>query len=254
MTEWWRGQLAGFDTETGGPDPLDARLVTASVVFTEPDQESVCTDWLVAVDDPIPAEATEIHKVTTEHAQQHGQPLETVVAEVSGLLGALWSDGCPLIVFNAPYDLTLLNQERSRCGAGPLTFTESSTPILDPLVIDRAMDKYRKGSRKLPAVCKHYGVTLDAAHTSAADSLAAVQVMRALVVAYPKLAQTSLQHLYRLQAVWYASWADNYQNYLRNKMASEDANSQEILDTVIDHSWPVRIPVEGPMRVGGRQR
>lgn len=247
----WTDDLAGFDTESSGRDPLTARLVTASVVRAVNGAiKPWGRDWLVAVDDPIPAEATAVHGVTTEYAQGNGRPLMPVVREISITLCDWWAKGTPAVIYNAPYDLLLINQERVRCGLLALRFSEAATPILDPLVIDRAMDKYRKGSRKLGDVCKHYGVTLDDAHTSAADSLAAVEVMLKLVEAFPKLRQTSLQHLYRLQAVWYAQWASNYQDYKRREAA---ANGSDSLKVVVDQSWPVRIPVEEPLPVGGQQ-
>jgi DNA polymerase III subunit epsilon len=229
---WRNGFLSGLDFESTAPDPTVARVVTASVVIDTPDQVPVTHDWLVAVDEPIPAAATAIHGVTTEHAQTNGRSLNEVVREVSNALTEAWDNRIPVVIFNAPYDLTLLNEERARVGWPRVQFTETTTPILDPLVIDRAMDKYRKGSRKLADVCQHYGVTLDVAHTSAADSLAAVEVMRALVKAYPQLGSTSLQHLYRLQAVWYSQWATGLEKYFRSTTDPV---------AVVDRSWPVRI-------------
>lgn len=257
MSWWDGGTVGGLDTETTGKDAMTERLVTATVV--EVDATSVAErGWLVAVEDPIPAEATAKHGITTEEAQAGGLPLAPVIGEISMALWRAWEQGIPVVIFNAPYDLTLLNQERMRCGLDPLGFSETRTPILDPFVIDRALDKYRKGSRQLGDVCRHYGVTLDNAHTSSADALAAVQVMLRMAQVFPQLQRQSLQALYRMQAVWRAQWASNYQTYLRNKMAGEGADPHEIARTVIDHQWPVRIPVdadpEGAMRVGGRQR
>lgn len=254
---WWDGHVAGLDTETTGKDAMTARLVTADVV-QKVGTGLITEGWIVAVDEEIPQEATGKHGVTTEHAQTHGRPLPDVLTEISVAVCRVWRTGVPLVIYNAPYDLTVINQERARCGRLQLRFTETSNPILDPMVIDRALDKYRKGSRTLEAVAKHYGVTLDNAHTSSADALAAVEVMLRMAEVFPQLKRMSLQALYRTQAVWRAQWAQGYQVYLRNKMTAEGADPHEIANTVIDQSWPVRIPADahpdGPMRVGGRQR
>ena len=52
--------------------------------------------------------------------------------------------------------------------------------VLDPRVLDRHLDRYRKGRRTLTDLCAHYGVTLEGAHDAAADALAALEVVRAL--------------------------------------------------------------------------
>ena len=54
----------------------------------------------------------------------------------------------PSSIYNAPYDLTLLNARRVRHGIDPL---ELPAPVIDPLVIDKAVDRYRKGKRTLEA-------------------------------------------------------------------------------------------------------
>lgn len=245
MAGWWE-DLAGLDTETTGRDPLTARLVTASMVRVV-DEIEFTRDWLVAVEDPIPAEATAVHGVTTERAQAEGRPLAEVLPEIVDELDKRWDEGVPVVVYNAPYDLTLLNQERDRCRHAILAYNEVGTPILDPLVLDRGLDKYRKGSRKLDAVCQHYGVVLENAHTSSADALAAVKVMVKLVERFPQLQRMSLQELYRSQVVWYAQWAENYQQYLRRKATNEGATWAQAEEITVDASWPVRVaPAAAP--------
>jgi DNA polymerase-3 subunit epsilon len=243
MVAWWKGTLAGFDLETTAPNPLEARAVTASVVIdnpTSPKEAPTVHSWLVAVDEPIPAAATEIHGVTTERAQAEGEPLAKVVTEISGLLAAVWLDGVPVVVYNAPYDFTVLGEERGRCGMRPLRLLPASTPILDPLVLDRKLDKYRRGSRQLGAVCKHYRVALDNAHTSDADCLAAVQVARCLGEAYQPKLNVPMQQLYLQQQVWYVEWAEDYERYVQG-LKRRDGEPQSAIDAVqVNRQWPAR--------------
>lgn len=242
MDSWAEGPLCGFDTETTGRDPMAARIVTASFVRCETgrDFQPVVTEWLVAVDEPIPVEATAIHSITTEFAQDNGLPLSKVVTEIKDQLLYAWSSGIPVTIQNALYDLTVLNHELVRCGLEPLVFTAGTAPILDPLVIDRAVDRYRRGKRTLTASCAHYGIPLTQAHTSSADAVAAVGVMRQIADQFPDVARVSLADLYRRQEVWHANWAANFQNYLRSCRAAEGASSEEIEAVVVDRSWPVR--------------
>ena len=72
--------------------------------------------------------------------------------------------------------------------------------FLDPLVIDRALDKCRKGSRKLEETARFYKVELNSAHGAQADAKAALGVMGALINAYPELKEHKLADLQLLQA------------------------------------------------------
>lgn len=241
MTKWWEGPLVGFDWETTAADPLVARGVTATVVVDEPGKQPKSQDWLVAVDEPIPAEATAIHKVTTERSQAEGESLAKVVTEITGLLVAVWEDQIPVVAYNAPFDFTVLTEERRRCGLRAMTLDGRSTPILDPLILDRTKDKYRRGSRKLIDVCRHYGVRLDAesAHTSAADALAAVGVARCLGKRFQL--GGSMPQLFNDQRTWYSLWAANFEIYLRQKARRDGASEQDLEQLVVDRQWPVRV-------------
>ena len=54
----WDGvEFVGFDTETSGPDPSSAEIVTACVGARE---------WLLRPTAPIPPSAVAIHGITTE--------------------------------------------------------------------------------------------------------------------------------------------------------------------------------------------
>ena len=55
-------------------------------------------------------------------------------------------------------------------------------PIIDPLVLDKAIEKYRPGSRKLADVARHHGGTAFADsswHSAEADAIAAGRACKA---------------------------------------------------------------------------
>lgn len=232
---WTDGHMAALDFETTSTDPLTARIVTASLVVVRPGHRHVIKmEWLVAVDEPIPEEATAKHKVTTEHARQHGRLLGEVLPELGGALEMVWKPDVPLVAFNAPYDLTVLAAELRRCGTTMAPPDPHTWPVVDPLVCDRGLDRYRRGSRKLADVCGHYGVQLDDAHNSTADALAAARVAWKMARRWPELADMPLPMLHHQQERWHAEWAANYQDYLRTKADPLQP------DAVIDGSWPVQ--------------
>jgi DNA polymerase III subunit epsilon len=140
-------------------------------------------------------------------------------------------------VANAPFDLSLLDAECARHLHRPLRL---SGYVLDPMVIDRTLDKYRKGHRTLGHLCSHYGVELTEAHTAKADALAALLVMRALTQVFPEIAHRHLVELHHYQQVWRRQWADGFEAYERSRMRRGGATEEQVARVVIDRSWPVR--------------
>ncbi|MCB5165592.1 3'-5' exonuclease [Streptomyces bambusae] len=237
MGEWHGGTLAGFDLETTGTEPREARIVTAAVVEVEPDGTVVRRSlWLADPGVAIPEQATAIHGITTAQAAADGRPAAEVADEIATTLAGLWDRGIPVVAYNAAFDLTLLTAELHRHGLPPLadrsgTARTGTGPVVDPLTIDRAVDRYRRGKRTLEAACAEYGVVLSDAHDAGADALAAVGVARAIAARHPKVAALSPADLHVRQITWYARWAEDFQSYLRR---------QGTPDARIDPTWPLR--------------
>jgi DNA polymerase-3 subunit epsilon len=225
---WHRGRLAAFDTETTGPDPETARIVTATIALVGGGQPTKIASLLIDPGIDIPAEATAVHGVTTEHAREHGiQPAEAIPA-IEQQLATAWAAQIPVIAFNAAFDFTVLSREMDRNGGRCLTV---AGPVVDPYVIDREIDKYRRGKRILTACCEHYRVRHDGAHDATADALAAGRIAWAICQRYPAIAAMSLADLHAAQVKWHATRQADFAAYLRNVGKSAD-------DVCGD--WPLR--------------
>ena len=210
---WHESIRAGFDLETTGRDPRTALIVTATLVMVdEQGRAASSAEWLVDPGVPIPAEAAEVHGVTTERAQAEGMPAAQGVTEITETLRDLFAAGIPVVAFNGVYDFTVMDREARRHGLTPL----EARPVIDPFVLDKQVDRFRKGKRTLSAVSEHYGVTLENAHTSAADALAAVQVADALAARYEQL-RVAPTDLHERQVRWKAEQAESFEQYLRRK-------------------------------------
>lgn len=175
MSVWWEDRLVGFDCETTGVNLEQDRIVTAALVTCGGGIATESLSLLACPAGDIPAEATAVHGITTEHAKEHGLPAGDVVAAVLIALEAYLAGGRPLIAMNARFDLTLLDREARRYDLVPLQ-DRLELRVVDPMVIDRHLDRYRSGSRKLTALCEHYGVNLDGAHDATHDALAACRL------------------------------------------------------------------------------
>lgn len=210
----WSETLAVFDTETTGLSTRDDRVVTAFIGLMGPDGRlSESHSWLADPGVVIPPAATAVHGVSTQRAQQEGRPAREVVTEVVALLHDLHAKAIPLVVYNASYDLSLCYREALRYGVEPLA---EPKPVIDPLVIDRALDPYRKGKRTLEAVAAHYGVVNPAAHSAEGDALTTGLVTRALVSRFPDQLAV-LSNVHDQQIDWAHSWADNFRRYLEKQ-------------------------------------
>lgn len=174
---WHDRPLIGFDLETTGVDPETARIVSAAVVVAGGGLETETRTWLADPGVPIPDEAAAVHGITTERARAEGRPARDVVDEVTQELLVVGVALRPLVIFNARYDLTVLDCEIRRHGIDfpPLTSWERLR-VVDPLVLDKWLHRYRKGSRKLAAQAEHYGAVLDDAHNADSDALTACRV------------------------------------------------------------------------------
>ncbi|MDO5751842.1 3'-5' exonuclease [Arthrobacter sp.] len=226
MTSWSMHPRAAFDLETTGKDPRTARIVTASIVVV--DEAGVVADtheWLADPGVEIPEEAAAIHGVSTAHAREHGRPSDVVTAEVGAVLAALFSNNIPVIAFNASYDFTVLAHEARRHGLAQI----NASPVIDPFICNKHVDKFRRGSRTLVALCEEYGIKLDDAHTSAADAEATLRLADALAAKYSSL-RLDTHELHTAQVEWARAQAADFQAYLRR---SKDPAA------VIEGSWPV---------------
>lgn len=217
------------DCETTGTDPFSARLVSAAFVTSSGERR----EFLVDPGVEIPAEASAVHKITTEHARAHGAKPQVALDEIAALLAEHFAKGAPLVVFNAPFDLTLLEAELARHRLAPLRDRiPAISPVIDPLLIDRVLDKYRKGSRTLEAQCAHYGVSIENAHDACADAVAALEVAKALARRFPEVAETRPADLHAKQVGWRAESEADYAAYRARR---GEAYTPE-------PGWPLRTP------------
>ena len=228
MDKLWYETLGVFDLETTGIDTDTSRIVSAYVGVVDGTGEAKGVSWLADPGVEIPEQASAVHGITTERARAEGREAAEVVAEIVAVLRSLLAQKVPVVIYNAAYDLTLLNRESLRYGIEPL---ENPSPIIDPLVIDRAMDRYRKGKRTLEVAAEFYGVDLTDAHDAQADAVAAGQVAQAISQRYFAQLGHDVHALHALQVVWAAESAQSFQEYMRR---TKDP------DFVADGLWPER--------------
>lgn len=232
---WTDGPIVGFDTETTGVDPDEARLVTAAIDVYDADGVRTNTHhWLINPGVDIPDAAAEVHGVTTERARAEGDDPQVAVRQIAVVLAHHWLAGYPVVAYNAAYDFTVLDRELRRHTGAPLAITG---PILDPMVLDKHVDRYVKGTgqRKLQPTCERYGITLTDWHAADADAEAAVLIARAIGRKYAATLPADLRDLWRLQVAAKREQSAGLTEYFRKSGQTEPDGSPII---VAPH-WPI---------------
>lgn len=191
---WTTEPFLAIDTETTGINPFEDRIVQVAVVEVLPDG-STRDPWSSIVDPgvEIPDGAAGVHGITTTMARASGiLPGDAlgIVADRIHRHGAYRA----VVMFNARFDWPILLCEAERHGVD----FPCIAPILDPYLVDRMVERFRPGKRRLVDVSRHYDVPLDEAdaHGALADAIAAGRVMRQIIDRYPAVADHTLAGVY----------------------------------------------------------
>lgn len=241
---WFERRLAAFDIETTGTDTENDRIVTAAVSLVGGGEESVSRTWLVNPGVPIPAEATEVHKITNEMARRDGMPAAEAVEEIVATLAGALEEEIPIVAFNARFDLTILDREARRHGVVPLLDRVGGPDgllVVDPYVLDRHYNKYRPGRKNLAILCEAFGVPLTDAHAADADALAAARLAWRMASRNEALGEMELFELHEHQIHWAAEQARDLQEFFASKGRIER----------IEGAWPV-VPLVPVMELEDR--
>lgn len=209
---WPDRPMLALDVETTGIDVETARIVSAATVNIGMSSTPSARAWLVDPGIEIPAEATALHGITTDQAVKDGRQALDVIPEILTELGRALAAGWALVVFRAPYALTVLDREAARYG---VDFPAEVGPVIDPAVLDKHLDRYRRGRRTLPALCEHYRVRHDGPNQAVEDALAAGRLAWRLPRVHPQLAALDLATLHARQQTWAAEQAIGLQRHLR---------------------------------------
>lgn len=228
---WPDGPIAALDLEATGTDPHTARILEVGLVIDDPSSGyEVVVDTLV---DPgpeveIPPGASAVNGITRARLEaESAPPASEVLAEVHGALAAFAEQDRCVVIYNATYDWPLLGAELARLDP-PLELPDCL--LIDPLVLDRHVDRYRKGKRTLERACEVYEVTLDDAHRAGADAIASSGVARALAARYRDELPDCPRELFDLQVAAHGEWLASYNRW----------RAGEGMTLVSEHAWPDR--------------
>lgn len=274
--------MLSYDTETTGVDTHTDHIVTAAIVRIHPGKPPTTTQWVIDPGVDITTEASDIHGWTNERIAAETGPYEAfalddggekrpltrdaALFEIATFLGAAMGNGTPVIIANAPFDLTLTEAELVRNGIDTLTSRPAGiVGVVDPIVIEKQFDTYRKQcfmapgcnpedrhhecggcrggkykcggcgitDRTLSSLCKHYQLVHHGAHDASGDALAAARLVWRLTRLWPEIARWKLGTLHQHQITWKRDQADGLAKFFRRVGKVEEAASVSL-------EWPLQ--------------
>lgn len=232
----WTMRRAGWDTETTGTDVEEDRIVTAALVFTGGGKDDSTLNWTINSGRRSHPKAIEKHGVTDERQAAEGQDPKAALDDIASKLAAALDWGMPVVGFNVPFDWTILDRDLARNGLPSMAerLSRPLTGLVDALLLDRVVDKFRSGSRTLESVAAHYKVGLVNAHTADADAWAALRVADR-VVEHPRIVDLTAAELFAAQVGWYREWAAGFEAYKRRSLPG----------FTVARDWPLTQPTLG---------
>ncbi|MCT2591094.1 DNA polymerase III subunit epsilon [Streptomyces sp. N2-109] len=247
---WHLLRRLGWDTETTGVIPTEARIVTVAVVVRGGGHPDRVFSHLINPGVPIPEETTAVHGIDDARAQADGLDPRDALEDIADKLTAALRAGMPVVAFNTSYDWTVLNCDLARNGlptmADRLRGADPVT-LVDPHVLDRQARPFVRGAgqRKLGPTCARYGVELEDWHTAEADALAALLLADAQFAKFPQFQRAEPSELFAAQQRWRAEQQAGLQEWFRTKATAEQGGDP---GKVIDGSWPL---IPAPRDGGG---
>ncbi|WBB75277.1 exonuclease domain-containing protein [Micromonospora sp. WMMD1128] len=220
---WHDMPVVGFDVETTGDEPMDARIVSAALTYSD----GTTTRWLINPGVPIPPRTTEIHGITDEMVRSAGRPPREALVELGTAIEKVIADGTPLVAFCAHYDVTTLHSELARHALPSLDWRR--VVIIDPSILHQEVEPHRYGGRQLGDLCQYYEVNLGSAHDAASDARAAVEMAVSIAARHERIARMLPDDLHRAQITWYAAQKRKLQDYF----------DQQGRDETVSLEWPL---------------
>jgi DNA polymerase-3 subunit epsilon len=239
---WYLNLLTAFDLESTGIDTRNDRIVTGYVATTlGPDIPGWCVvpGASVVIDPgvPIPKGASDTHGITDEYVRAKGMSPADGVNGIAEALARSLKARIPVVGFNLACDFALLHWECIRHGLPTVAERVGRArdamvgPVIDAYVLDRHVEPYRRGKRKLDVVATGvYGVPEWPAHAADGDAHAAALMARVIGGLYPDLGALSAVDLHLQQKVWRAAQQRELQSYFRTMKGQPDA--------YCDPCWP----------------
>ena len=197
---WLDLPLLALDTEATGTDPETARVVQFSLGRSGGPADWFAITRLIDPGVPIPAEATAVHGISDSRVRTEGTAPAGPLSKLWVNLGWAATSRTPVVLHNAPYDLTVLDREFRRHLGEPLP---SGLIVLDTLCLHWRFD-WTTGGRSLSKLAARHGIEFPA-HDAEADARATLDLLRILADTNDLLPIIEPHALHQAQVGWWTA-------------------------------------------------
>lgn len=217
-------KIVFFDTETSGLKFEEGARILSCSAYTYPVKDEsrlVKHTWTLNWGIDIPEEASKVNGLTREYLEKHGRTDTTqALREMYDVIFGAYT----IVAYNLPFDMSMLHSHWKEYSKFYREYVEKSRrkQFVDPLVIDKALDPFRKGKRTLMATAKHYGVKVDEdkLHDASYDVEVLMDVYKAVVNRYVAMGH-DMSVIKSFQTTHKASQARGLQSYFRRQGRDE---------------------------------
>lgn len=226
--------ICAWDVESTGVDIANDRIITAYAMIRTIDGHTTREGrWTLNPGIEVPEGASAVHGMTTEWVQANGGDARAGINDIYMFLSDAVRAGVPIVGYNNSFDLGMLSHEVRRWFDFDMTDTIGANGVFfDPIIYDRATDKYRKGGRKLMDVARHYGIEIDESRLHEAEYDVIVTSKLAWILF--KKSPYTLAELQPLQVQWKNAWAKHLTEYFASQGKTEEDGSA----IQVDGSFP----------------
>ncbi|MFH0983222.1 MAG: exonuclease domain-containing protein [Planctomycetota bacterium] len=188
-------EFAVVDVETTGLFPRRADRIIEVAIIRVDSHGKTLDEYVTLVNPQRDIGPTHLHGITTRHVKK-APTFDEIAGDVLARLA-----GAVFVAHNASFDIRFLQAELDR-----LELELPDFPHLCTMQLARKADP-RIPSRRLLALCEHFGITVDRWHSAHADARATVDLFRTCIAKVGDITTLSLSDIgVRDEALANASW------------------------------------------------
>ncbi|KAB1656342.1 hypothetical protein F8O01_10775 [Pseudoclavibacter chungangensis] len=116
--------------------------------------------WRVEPGEPIGAAESNVVRLGGERPDERLDDGGDAIVQIVEALRERFDAGLPVVAFHAARPFTVIDREARRHAVHPAT----PAPVIDPFAIDKAVDPFRSGSRRLVETASSHGIPVDRAN------------------------------------------------------------------------------------------
>ncbi len=214
MTRWAEGPLCGFHLAIGDascPDRIERFAIVTS--HSRDAVPGIMHGTMVrcAASDGSAACGTPSAAGRGEPIAPH-QGLPLILATLGDAVRA----GTPLVALDGFWQLALLEHDLRRAGLPTVTtYADRPTRLIDPLVLDRALEQARRGRHSVHQLAAHYRVQRAGAQGDLVEDVqTTLDLVPTMLARHPTLAAMNLDQLHAFEQRAHVAWTVRFTRLL----------------------------------------